>query len=104
LALLAIIVTACAPGEAPPPAVCDFYDRLMFTTLLLGGAALILGIALMGLKKNISAIIPSQAVQMGSGAISIFLGVVLMAFSTDIGNQILAAGGIESLYILCGLG
>jgi hypothetical protein len=96
-------MTACAPGEVPPPAVCDFYERLMFTTLLLGGAAVILGIALMGLRKNISAIMPSQAVQMGAGVMSIFIGFVLMAFSVDIGNQVLAAGGIESLYILCGL-
>ena len=35
---------------------------------------------------------------------SVGLGLILLAFSTDIGNQILTGFSIESLYTLCGLG
>lgn len=103
-ALLLIVLAACAPGEAPPAAICDTYDRALFTTQLMGGAAIILGLAVLGFKKNLSAILPSQGAQLGTVAGSVGLGLILIAFSTDIGNQILTGFGIESLYTLCGLG
>lgn len=103
-ALLLTMLAACAPGEAPPASICDTYDRALFTTQLLGGAAIILGLAVLGFKKNLSAILPSQGAQVGAVAGSVGLGLVLLAFSTDIGNQILTGFGIESLYTLCGLG
>ena len=103
-ALLLIVLAACAPGEAPPAAICDTYDRALFTTQLMGGAAIILGLAVLGFKKNLSAILPSQGAQLGTVAGSVGLGLILLAFSTDIGNQILTGFGIESLYTLCGLG
>lgn len=103
LALL-LGLAACAPGEAPPDAICDTYDRALFTTQLMGGAAVLLGLAILGFRKNMSAILPSQSAQLGAVAGSVFLGLILIAFSTDIGNQILTGFGIESLYTLCGLG
>lgn len=102
--LLLAVLAACAPGEAPPAAICDTYDRALFTTQLMGGAAIILGLAVLGFKKNLSAILPSQGAQLGTVAGSVGLGLILLAFSTDIGNQILTGFGIESLYTLCGLG
>lgn len=102
--LLLIVLAACAPGETPPAAICDTYDRALFTTQLMGGAAIILGLAVLGFKKNLSAILPSQGAQLGTVAGSVGLGLILLAFSTDIGNQILTGFGIESLYTLCGLG
>lgn len=103
LALLAFL-SACAPGDVPPAAICDTYDRALFTTQLMGGAAVLLGLAILGFRKNLSAILPSQSAQIGAVAGSVFLGLILLAFSTDIGNQILTGFGIESLYTLCGLG
>ena len=103
-ALLLVFLTACAQGEAPPQAICDTYDRALFTTQIMGGAAIILGLAVLGFKKNLSAILPTQGSQMSAVASSVGLGLILLAFSTDIGNQILTGFGIESLYTLCGLG
>lgn len=102
--LLMAVLAACAPGEAPPAAICDTYDRALFTTQLMGGAAIILGFAVLGFKKNLSAILPSQGAQLGAVAGSVGLGLILLAFSTEIGNQILTGFGLESLYTLCGLG
>ena len=102
--LLVIIIAACAPGDAPPPGVCDTYSRSLFTTQLLGGAAVLLGLAVLGFRKNISAILPSQGMQVGTVAGALALGLSLLAFSTDVGNQILLGFGLDSLYTLCGLG
>ena len=102
--VLLIILAACAPGDAPPPALCDTYGRSLFTTQLLGGAAVLLGLAVLGFRKNISAILPSQGIQIGAVAGALALGLSLLAFSTDVGNQILTGFGLESLYTLCGLG
>jgi hypothetical protein len=103
LAVLVLFMAACAPGEPPPPAICDTYERALFTTQLMGGAAVILGLAVLGFRKNLSAILPSQGAQIGAVAASVGLGLILLAFSTDIGNQILTGFGIESLFTLCGL-
>ena len=103
LLLFSLVLSACAAGEAPPAAICDTYDRLLFTVQLMGGAALLLGLAILGFRKNLSAIFPSQGAQVGSVAGSILLGLILLAFSTDIGNQILLGFDIDSLYTLCGL-
>jgi hypothetical protein len=104
LMLVLVGLSACAPGETPPDAICDTYNRALFTTQLMGGAAVLLGLAVLGFRKNISAILPSQGAQVGAVAGSVFLGLILLAFSTDIGNQILLGFGIESLWVLCGLG
>lgn len=103
MGLLAVIVSACAPGETPPAAICDTFDRSLYTAQIAGGGMVLLGLAILGLRKNLTAILPSQAVQLGSVAGSIALGLILLAFSTDIGNQILTGFGIDSLYTLCGL-
>jgi hypothetical protein len=102
--LLLALLAACAPGDAPPPGVCDTYSRSLFTTQLLGGAAVLLGLAVLGFRKNISAILPSQGMQVGAVAGALALGLSLLAFSSDVGNQILTGFGLESLYTLCGLG
>lgn len=104
LFLLLAFLAGCAPGETPPAAICDTYDRALFTTQLMGGASMLLGLAILGFRKNLSAILPSQSAQIGAVAGSVFLGLILLAFSTDIGNQILTGFGLESLYTLCGLG
>ena len=104
LVLLLAILSACAPGEAPPAAICDTYSRALFTTQLMGGASVLLGLAILGFRKNVSAILPSQGAQVGAVAGSVFLGLILLAFSTEIGNQILTGFSIESMYTLCGLG
>ena len=101
--LFLLILSACAPGETPPPAVCDAFNRAIYTTQLMGGAAILLGLAVLGLRKNLSAILPSQGMQIGAIASSIGLGLILLAFSTDFGNQILTGFGIDSLYTICGL-
>jgi len=101
--LVAVIASACAPGDVPPPAICDTFSRMLYTSQIAGGALVLLGLAILGLRKNLTAILPSQAVQLGSVAGSIVLGLILLAFSTDIGNQILTGFGIDSLYTLCGL-
>ncbi|MFO7537927.1 MAG: hypothetical protein R6X32_07690 [Chloroflexota bacterium] len=103
LTLVMLFVAACAPGETPPAAICDTYERALFTTQLMGGAAVLLGLAVLGFRKNLSAILPSQGAQVGAVAGSVGLGLILLAFSTDIGNQILLGFGIESIWILCGL-
>ena len=103
LCLLLPLLAACAPGEAPPDAICDTYNRALFTVQLMGGAAVILGLAVLGFRKNLMAILPSSGIQVGAVAGSIVLGLILLAFSTDIGNQILLGFGIESLWVLCGL-
>jgi hypothetical protein len=103
MGLLTLIVSACAPGETPPPAICDTFSRSLYTSQIAGGGMVLLGLAILGLRKNLTAILPSQAVQLGSVAGSIALGLILLAFSTDIGNQILAGFGIDSLFTLCGL-
>ena len=103
MGLVAVIASACAPGDVPPPAICDTFSRMLYTSQIAGGALVLLGLAILGLRKNLTAILPSQAVQLGSVAGSIVLGLILLAFSTDIGNQILTGFGIDSLYTLCGL-
>ncbi|HRQ41613.1 MAG TPA: hypothetical protein PLD25_27145 [Chloroflexota bacterium] len=102
--LLLAILAACAPGETPPAAICDTYDRALFTTQLVGGAAVLLGLAVLGFRKNLASILPSEGAQIGTVASSVGIGLILLAFSTDIGNQILTGFGIESLFTLCGLG
>lgn len=102
--LLMVILAACAPGEPPPPAICDTYERSLFTVQLMGGATLLLALAVVGFKKNVSAILPSQGAQLGAVVGAVVIGLILLAFSTDIGNQILTGFGLESLYTLCGLG
>ena len=104
LLLTLVFLAACAPGETPPAAICDTYNRALFTTQLMGGAAVILGLAILGFRKNLAGILPSQNAQFGAVASSVFLGLIMLAFSSDIGNQILTGFGIESLYTLCGLG
>jgi hypothetical protein len=104
ITLFLLLLSACAPGEAPPPAVCDTYNRALFTTQLIGGAAVLLGLAVVGLRKNLTAILPSEGVNLASAAASTIIGLILLAFSTAFGNQLLTGFGIESLYVACGLG
>lgn len=103
LSLILLLLGACAPGDVPPAAICDTYNRALFTTQLMGGAAVLLGLAVLGFRKNLTAILPSQGAQIGAVASSVGVGMALLAFSTDIGNQILTGFGIQSLYVLCGL-
>ncbi len=102
--MLALLVLAgCAEGEAPPPAICDTYGRSLFTAQLIGGALLILALAVLGFKKQAAAIIPTQGAQVGAIAGTVFGGLILLAFSTEIGVQILTGFGLPDLFTLCGL-
>ena len=100
--LLVLVLGACAPEDAPPAALCDSYNRALFTTQLVGGAAVLLGLAVLGFRKNLAGIFPSQAIQLGAVAGSVGLGLILLAFSTDIGGQILTGFSLPNLYSLCG--
>ena len=104
IVMLALLVLAgCAEGEAPPPAICDTYGRSLFTAQLIGGALLILALAVLGFKKQAAAIIPTQGAQVGAIAGTVFGGLILLAFSTEIGVQILTGFGLPDLFTLCGL-
>ena len=102
--LVLLVLVGCAEGDTPPDAICDTYDRSLFTAQLLGGALLLLALAILGFKKQAAAIIPTQGAQVGAVAGSIFMGLILLAFSTEIGIQILTGFGLPDMYTLCGLG
>lgn len=103
LLLLALVLAGCAAGEAPPAAICDTYDRSLYTAQLIGGALLLLALAVLGFKKQAAAILPTQGAQVGAIAGTVFVGLILLAFSTQIGGQILTGFGLPDLYTLCGL-
>ena len=46
--VMVLLLSACAAGETPPAAICDTYDRALFTTQLMGGAAVLLGLVISG--------------------------------------------------------
>ena len=101
--LVLVVLAGCAEGEAPPDAICDTYSRSLFTAQLLGGALLLVALAILGFKKQAASIIPTQGAQVGAVAGTIFGGLILLAFSTDIGIQVLTGFGLPDLYTLCGL-
>ncbi len=103
LAMVLLVLAGCAEGEAPPEAICDTYGRSLFTAQLIGGALLILALAVLGFKKQAAAIIPTQGAQVGAIAGTVFGGLILLAFSTEIGVQILTGFGLPDLFTLCGL-
>ena len=103
LILVLVVLAGCAEGEAPPAAICDTYSRSLFTAQLMGGALLILALAVLGFKKQVAAIIPTQGAQVGAIAGTVFGGLILLAFSTEIGVQILTGFGLPDLFTLCGL-
>lgn len=103
IVLVLVVLAGCAEGEAPPDAICDTYDRSLFTSQLLGGALLLVALAILGFKKQAAAIIPTQGAQVGAVAGTILGGLILLAFSTDIGVQVLTGFGLPDLYTLCGL-
>ena len=103
LMLLTVFLAACAEGEPPPDAICDTYSRSLFTAQLVGGALLLLALAVLGFKKQAAAIFPTQGATVGAVAGTVFTGLILMAFSTEIGVQILSGFGLPDLFTLCGL-
>ena len=101
LAVLLIVLAACSPDDPVPDTVCNFYVRSVFTIRLIGGFSLIVGLALIGLRKNLAAVMPSQGFQMGAAAISLLIGVVLLSLTTEIGGQVLAGLGLPDIVTLC---
>ena len=100
---LLVVLAACSPTDPIPPAICNFYTRSVFTIRLIGGFSLIVGLAIIGLRKNLSAVMPSQGMQMGSAALALLIGVVLLALTTEIGGQILTGLGLPDIVTLCPL-
>lgn len=101
LLLMLFILTACEAGGAVPQNLCDAYNNSLYTIRLLGGASLILGLAFLGFKKQISTILPSQGAQTGTVAASIATGVVLLALTTDIGGQVMETFGLPNIVNQC---
>jgi hypothetical protein len=99
--LLGLLLVACEEGGSIPDGMCSAYRNSLFTLRLLGGAALILGLAFLGFKKQISTIIPSQGAQTGAMVASMAIGVVLLALTTDIGGQALSTFGLPNIADQC---
>ncbi len=105
LALFFVVsLSACsATTTAIPPEICTAYEDVLFTIQLLGGVFVVVGILMMAFKKALSSIIPSQGAQTGAIATALGIGVVLLAFATQWGNQMLTIFALPNLYELCGL-
>lgn len=105
LLLMLLVVVAC-DADAPdiPTEICDAYEDTLFTIQLIGGAAIVVGIAMIAFKKAIASIIPAQGAQVGAIATSIGVGIFLLTFSSEWGTTILGIFGLPDMYTLCGLG
>ena len=105
LIIAALFVAGC-DADAPdiPVEICDAYEDALFTIQIIGGAAIVIGIALVAFKKAIASIIPSQGAQVGAIATSIGMGIFLLTFSSEWGTTILGIFGLPDMYTLCGLG
>jgi hypothetical protein len=105
LAIAALFIVGC-DADAPdiPVEICDAYEDALFTIQIIGGAAIVIGIALVAFKKAIASIIPSQGAQVGAIATSIGMGIFLLTFSSEWGTTILGIFGLPDMYTLCGLG
>lgn len=101
LILIVIVLAACEEGGAIPQNICDAYNNSLYTIRLVGGAFLILGLAFLGFKKQISTILPSQGAQTGVVAASIAAGVLLLALTTDIGGQVFDTFGLPNISDQC---
>ena len=100
----AIILSSCSASATDIPAeICTAYEDVLFTIQLLGGVFVVVGILMMAFKKALSSIIPSQGAQTGAIATALGIGVILLAFATQWGNQILTIFALPNLYELCGL-
>ena len=99
--LLLILLSACQAGGGLPQPFCDAFNNSIYTLRLAGGAGVILGLAMLGFKKNLSTILPSQGAQTGAIASSLLLGVGLLALSSDIGGEILGTLGLPNIIGMC---
>ena len=105
LLLLVLFLTACdADNPVIPPEICDAYADSLYTIQIIGGAAVVLGLALLAFKKALASIFPSQGAQTGAIALTVGMGVFLLTFATDWGTTMLSIFGLPDLYTLCGLG
>jgi hypothetical protein len=104
--LLTLLLVVACDADAPdiPQEICDAYEDALFTIQLGGGAAIVVGIAMIAFKKAIASIIPSQGAQVGAIATSIGVGIFLLTFSSQWGTTILGIFGLPDMYTLCGLG
>ena len=105
LIIVALFIVGC-DADAPdiPVEICDAYEDALYTIQIIGGAAIVIGIALVAFKKAIASIIPSQGAQVGAIATSIGMGIFLLTFSSEWGTTILSIFGLPDMYTLCGLG
>lgn len=99
--LTLVFLTACQEGAAIPPSFCTAYNDSVYTLRLAGGAAMILSLILLGFKKQMSNIMPSQGAQTGAVVSGLATGVLLLALSTDLGGQILQTFGLPNLAAQC---
>lgn len=61
LLLILIVLAACdADNPVIAPEICDAYEDALFTVQIIGGAAVVVGLALLAFKKTLASIFPSQ--------------------------------------------
>ncbi len=102
--LTLIVLTACdASNPTIPTQICDAYEDALFTIQMAGGAAIVLGLALLAFKKTLGSIFPSQGAQTGAIATTVGMGIFLLTFSTAWGTTLLSIFGLPDMYTLCGL-
>lgn len=105
LLLLLIVLAACdADNPVIAPEICDAYEDALFTVQIIGGAAVVVGLALLAFKKTLASIFPSQGAQTGAIAMTVGTGIFLLTFSTEWGTTLLSIFGLPDMYTLCGLG
>jgi hypothetical protein len=101
LLLMALLLTGCEEGGTIPQSICDAYNNSLYTIRLAGGASLVIGVAFLGFKKQISTILPSQGAQTGVVASSIIVGALLLALTTDIAGQVFGTLGLPNINEQC---
>ena len=104
LLVLMFALTSCSSaGGDIPPELCTAYGDLLYTLQLTGGAFIFLAFLILAAKKALSSFIPSQGAQTGAMVISIGIGAIFLAFSTEWGSTVLALINVPDMYTECGL-
>jgi hypothetical protein len=104
LLLMLFVLAGCdADNPVIAPEICDAYEDALFTIQMIGGAALVIGLALLAIKKSLASIFPSQGAQTGAIAMTVGMGIFLLTFASEWGTTLLSIFGLPDMYTLCGL-